>query len=126
MYYAAKNMINSKSNGCLMKVMPLCIWSRKLNELDLFEAITSECRLTHLNEFNQAINYSYAYLIKLILEEKNWKLERQEIYTNYKEHISKHTILLKNQEINKEFEEIFLIAEAGKKKKFFFKILKFF
>lgn len=114
MMEAAKAMIKSQSNGCLMKLMPLCIWCRNLSNEELFTAIKNECMLTHANKFNHYINFCYSYLIKKILniQEENI-LSREELYFDLKNFIIQ---FLESEELNENIKlsvlECFKIAES--------------
>ena len=87
---AALKGINSESNGCLMRLIPLAVWCRNLKELDIIDCIYSECELTHANPKCKIINLCYALLVKFIFEnetrEKSFEKMKNFIFdsNNYK------------------------------------------
>jgi len=54
----------SQSNGCLMRILPLCIWGLRMKEEDLKRAIRLETQITHSNE--TAIQACIVYAIAVI------------------------------------------------------------
>lgn len=64
---AAKS-IDSQSNGSLMRMTPICIWSRCLSPEDLEKAVIEEISLTHPNPGVQAICVCYALGIHYLFQ----------------------------------------------------------
>lgn len=124
MYLAALDKKDSRSNGSLMKLMPLCIWARKLSGDDLWTAITKECSLTHHNRYNHYINYAYSYLTQSILNMGKYVNKtsllnlRGFLYEKLKSHILNKIEDEEDEEIKKEVKEWFTIAESKNPKEF--------
>lgn len=55
------------SNGSLMRLTPLCIWSHRLSEADMFKAMRQESLLTHPNETIAYCNTAYGLAIQYLL-----------------------------------------------------------
>ncbi len=113
MIEGAKTVSNSLSNGCLMKVMPLCIWCRNLPFDQLYTAISSECELTHVNPYAHYTNYTYALLVKLMLNEEYKDYERIDYYMKLKALI----LIEKNSDLVNWINECFDLVEHNNFKK---------
>ena len=66
----AQNSLSSQSNGSLMRMTPLCIWTSRLSKDDLIRAITEETKLTHPNQSAIDVNIAYAFTIQHLLQNK--------------------------------------------------------
>jgi len=59
--------INSQSNGALMRITPLCIWTSKLSLPEMMRAVREETRLTHPNKTAQNVSIAYVHTIHHLL-----------------------------------------------------------
>ncbi len=66
----AKGAADSQSNGCLMRMSPICVWSCKLSKQDLLKAVREESILTHQNQVTVVIHGAYALAIQHVLNNK--------------------------------------------------------
>ena len=60
----------SQSNGALMRISPLCIWTAKLNKEDLKRCVREDTRLTHPNQAAIDVSIAYVYAIQHLLNNK--------------------------------------------------------
>jgi len=68
----------SQSNGGLMRITPLCVWSSKLSQQDLIKAVREDTRLTHPNVTAQNVSIAYVYAINHLLNHPGENLEAYE------------------------------------------------
>jgi len=59
--------INSQSNGGLMRITPLCVWTSKLTKEEIIKAVREDTRLTHPNKTAQNVSIAYVYTINHLL-----------------------------------------------------------
>ncbi len=57
----------SQSNGGLMRITPLCVWTSKLTKEEIIKAVREETRLTHPNRTAQNVSIAYVYTINYLL-----------------------------------------------------------
>jgi len=72
----------SQSNGGLMRITPLCVWTSKLSREEIIRAVREETRLTHSNETAQNVSIAYVYTINYLL---NHSGEYEQAYQKCKE-----------------------------------------
>jgi ADP-ribosyl-[dinitrogen reductase] hydrolase len=65
--YAAKVNRDSLSNGCLMRITPLAVWTHRLSDADLDKAVRIDAGLTHPHETAQQVCVCYCIAIKHLL-----------------------------------------------------------
>ncbi len=94
---------NSQSNGGLMRITPLCIWTSKLSKEDLIKAVREDTRLTHPNRTAQNVSIAYVYTINHLL---NYPGESEKAYQKCKD-------LVKNDLQDKDMESWLQELEAG-------------
>ncbi len=73
--------INSQSNGALMRITPLCIWTSKLSLPEMMKAVREETRLTHPNKTAQNVSIAYVHTIHHLLNNPG---ESEEAYQKCK------------------------------------------
>lgn len=64
---AAENCMNSKSNGSLMRAVPLAIWGHKLAASDLGALVKADCTLSHPNPAVVSADIAYVMAIAHLL-----------------------------------------------------------
>ena len=62
----------SQSNGSLMRITPLAVWTHKLSEDDLEKAVRAEVTFSHPNETAQRAAVCYCLCIKYLIEYKHF------------------------------------------------------
>lgn len=118
--YKASTKSNSKSNGSLMRVLPLSIYIRNYKNEEIINSVDLECRLTHSNLLVRMINLAYSCIIITILRSDNTSLKPNELlsrahgFYNNLLSLDKHnpfTCYKDYDECKKEISELFSIAE---------------
>ncbi len=71
MWQAAKQSIESKANGALMRITPLGVYLRNWSDSDLGDFACLESKLTHSNETCQAANAIFSIAIKHLVLNPN-------------------------------------------------------
>jgi len=79
---SALKSYTSQSNGGLMRITPLCVWTSKLTMNEIIKAVREETRLTHSNETAQNVSIAYVYTINHLL---NYPGEYEQAYQKCKE-----------------------------------------
>lgn len=64
---ARRRNMNSKANGCLMRVTPLGVWATQFPDEVVIEAAKADSRLTHPNETCQVATAAYVIAIRHLL-----------------------------------------------------------
>ena len=74
-----KNTIESKSNGCLMRITPLALYCSLMNKDDMYMAIALQTMFTHPMKLAIEACYLYCYAISLLINGKTRSETFQEI-----------------------------------------------
>ena len=89
----------SQSNGGLMRISPLCVWTSKLSMEELKSAVHEETKLTHSNKTALDVSVVYVYTIQHLLNNKG---DSQGAYEKAKEMIQH----LNNSELSQWIKEL--------------------
>jgi ADP-ribosylglycohydrolase len=95
----AKKSENSQSNGCLMRISPLAVWSHRLPPEEVFQAVSEEVKLTHPNITVQLACCFYVILAGQLIR----GVDREDAYQFTKDFIMPRA--------NQEFREWVMIIE---------------
>lgn len=65
---ALKNNYNSKSNGSLMRCMPIAVWTRDLDDYEIQRAVHAECEFTHPNPYVKEVVFIYVITLSFLFK----------------------------------------------------------
>jgi ADP-ribosylglycohydrolase len=64
---STERTVNSTSNGCLMRLTPISIFTHKLDNHQMYAAVRLQTLFTHANETTIAACYLYTFAISKLI-----------------------------------------------------------